>query len=55
MRSATKAKKQHRSDGKLVMFTLGTTFKGAKYYDKVMKLYMDELPDHYYEKKRRGV
>ena len=32
------------------MFTLRTRFDGAKYYDKIMKLYMDELPDHYYEK-----
>ena len=32
------------------MFTLGTMFDGAKYYDNMMKLYIDELPNGYYEK-----
>ena len=32
------------------MLTLGAMFDGAKYYDNIMKLYIDELPDGYYEK-----
>ena len=32
------------------MFTLGAMFDGAKYYDNIMRLYIDELPNGYYEK-----